>query len=98
MAQGPSSGAVRIAVAMTLSWGRRRAEAAAEQARPGAARQDDGTQAIRPFSVTTAETRPAVVSMPRTAQPVSTEAPARRAARAIAGAAFCGSARPSLGV
>ncbi len=55
-------------------------------------------QAIRPFSVTTAATRPAAVSMPRTAQPVTIAAPWRRAASAIAGAAFCGSARPSLGV
>jgi hypothetical protein len=56
------------------------------------------SQAICPFSVTTPETRPPCVSMPRTAHSVSTVAPAARAASAIAGAACEGSARPSLGV
>jgi hypothetical protein len=42
--------------------------------------------------------RPAAVSMPRTAQPVTMLAPSRRAAAAIAGAAFCGSAFASLAV
>ena len=53
---------------------------------------------MRPCSVTTAETRPAVVSIPRTAQEVRIVAPSRAAARANAGAALCGSARPSLAV
>ena len=55
------------------------------------------SQAMRPFSVTTPLTRPAMVSMPRTAQLVRMAAPLCRAPNAIAGAAFCGSARPSFG-
>ena len=53
------------------------------------------SQAIDPFSVTTPDTLPPAVSMPRTAQRVKTLAPLARAARAMAGAAFTGSARPS---
>ena len=53
---------------------------------------------IVPCSVTTAETRPAADSIPRTAHAVRIVAPSRAAARAIAGAALCGSARASLGV
>ncbi len=53
------------------------------------------SQAMRPFSVTTPDTRPAWVSMPRTAHSVRIVAPASRAASAIAGAAWEGSARPS---
>jgi len=45
-----------------------------------------------------AATRPPAVSIPRTAQWVTTAAPCRRAASAIAGAALCGSALPSLAV
>ena len=51
-----------------------------------------------PFSVTTADIRPPLVSTPRTAVYVKTLAPSRRAARAMAGAAIVGSARPSVGV
>ena len=51
-----------------------------------------------PCSVTTADTRPPVVSTPRTAQPVRTPPPRRATARAKAGDALCGSARPSVGV
>ena len=53
---------------------------------------------IVPCSVTTPDTRPALRSSPRTAQEVSIVAPFAPAARAIAGAALCGSARPSLWV
>ena len=56
------------------------------------------SQATRPRSVTAAAMRPPWVSIPRTAQPVTMAAPCLRAAAAIAGAAHCGSARPSLGV
>ncbi len=66
-----------------------------DQAPPASTTEE---QAIRPFSVTTPDTRPPEVSMPLTAQPVRTLPPSRRVAVAMAGAAFCGSARPSLGV
>ena len=53
-------------------------------------------QAIRPFSVITAETFPADVSRPRAAQSCSTWPPRRWTAFAMAVVAFDGSARPSL--
>ena len=53
---------------------------------------------IVPLSVTTADTAPPDVSIPRTAQAVKTFAPCCTAALAIAGVARCGSARPSLSV
>jgi hypothetical protein len=52
---------------------------------------------MRPLSVKTPETRPPVVSSPRTAQFWCRETPRRRAASASAGAATAGSARPSFG-
>ena len=55
-------------------------------------------QRIGPCSVTTPLTRPPAVSIPRTAQLVRMCAPARAAARAIAGVALVGSARPSVDV
>jgi hypothetical protein len=51
-----------------------------------------------PCSVTTALTAPPLVSTPRTAHGVSIFMPRARNALAIAGAARCGSARPSEGV
>ena len=48
-----------------------------------------------PFSVTTVETAPVVVSIPRTAVFSRIIAPFAWAARAMAGAAIDGSARPS---
>ena len=82
----------------TLSCGRsmpRLPQNSRDQAPPAST---TGSQAMRPFSVTTPATRPAAVSMPRTAQSVRIVAPCRRAAAAIAGAAFCGSALPSRAV
>ena len=55
------------------------------------------SQAMVPRSVTTAPILPADRSIPRTAQCARMTAPMRCAARAIAGAAFCGSAQPSEG-
>jgi hypothetical protein len=55
-------------------------------------------QAITPLSVMTPLIRPALVSRPRTAHFVSTCPPRLRSLRAIAGTAFCGSARASSGV
>ncbi len=54
--------------------------------------------ATAPCSVTTPDTHPAEVSMPRTAARLTMLAPARTAPRAIAGAARPGSARASLAV
>ena len=55
------------------------------------------SQAMVPRSVTTALILPEDRSIPRTAQCARMTAPMRCAARAIAGAAFCGSAQPSVG-
>ena len=54
-------------------------------------------QPIVPCSVTTPDTRPPWRSMLRTAVPSRMSAPQRRASRPIAGTAFHGSARASLG-
>ena len=93
-----SMGSVRITELMTVScgsamprlWQKRR-----DQAPPASTTV---SQAIAPFSVTTAEMRPPFVSSPRTAQLVNTLPPLARSASAISGTATKGSARPSLGV
>ena len=76
------------------------AEAAGEQARPGATREHHRVARDRVrASVTTPATRPPAVSTPRTAQRVARCAPRERAARTMAAVASCGSARASsLGV
>ena len=94
----PDSGSVRMTEASTLSCGKsmpRLPQNSRDHAPPASTTL---AQAIRPFSVTTAATRPPAVSMPRTAHRVRIDAPLRRAASAIAGAARCGSALPSLAV
>ena len=92
------AGAVRATVPRTLSCGTTipRLPENSELQTPAA--QTTAEVRMRPCSVTTAETRPAAVSTPRTAQWVATETPWRAAARAMAGVARAGSARPSLAV
>ena len=90
-------GDVRITEARTFNWGKsipRLPQKSRDQAPPA---RTTLSQRMRPSSVTTPETRPASVSIPRTAQPVRIFAPRLRAAVAIAGAALRGSARPELG-
>ena len=92
----PSRGSVRMTEERTLSCGRRRPRLPQNRRDQAPPASTTLSQAMRPFSVTAAATCPPWVSIPRTAQLVRIAAPARRAALAMAGAAFCGSARPSL--
>ena len=94
----PSSFSVRITEDITLSCGSVTPKDPANSRDQIPPASTTPSQAMRPFSVTTPEIRPPVVSIPRTAQFVSTVAPCACAPRAIAGAARCGSARPSLWV
>jgi hypothetical protein len=96
---GPlSSRSVRMTEARTLNCGSSIPRLPQNRRDQAPAANTTEPQAIGPLSVITLTTRPAAVSMPRTAQPVRMLAPWRRAARAIAGAAICGSALPSLAV
>ena len=93
-----SSGSVRIAEFTTVNCGReipRLWQKRRDQAPPA---KTIASHVITPFSVTTAETRPAEVSSPRAAQFVKILVPLRRAPSAMAGTAMKGSARPSSGV
>ena len=72
--------AVRATELSTGSCGARDAERTAEEARPGAGRTETALVATGPCSVTTPETRPAEVSMPRTAVRLTMRAPAPGAA------------------
>ena len=87
-----------LAGTLAAMWAARRRKVAILPLLDSAAPAVPLSQAIAPFSVTTPQMRPALVSTPRTAQPSSTMPPARRTCAVIAGTAFCGSARPSVGV
>ena len=88
-------GAVRITDDRTFSCGNRIPTLAQNKLVQAPPATITVSQAMRPRSVTTPATRPAARSMPRTAHCANITAPLRCAARAMAGAAFCGSARPS---
>ena len=92
------AGAVRRTEARTLNCGRSRPWRRQKSDDHAPAAQSTARVRTAPVSVTTVETAPASVSIPRAAQPWCSEAPSRRAASAMAGAALAGSARPSLGV
>jgi hypothetical protein len=76
---------------------RRSAEAPQKRRDQAPPASSTASQSMRPGSVTTPETRPPRFSIPHTAQLVRMVVPSRRAA-AIATLAFCGSARPSVGL
>jgi len=98
MSGTPATGPTRATVPRILSCGKSTPRLPANSRDHAPPASTTVLQRMGPRSVTTPLIRPADSSTPRTAQLVSTLAPARTAARAIAGAALNGSARPSVDV
>ena len=94
----PGMGWVRNADERTLSCGTRTPKLRRNKLVQAPAATITVLHLTLPRSVTTPLTRPACVSIVRTAVLVKSWAPSPLAARAIAGAASVGSARPSEGV
>src|SRR5262245_55063368 len=91
-----STGEVRNTDERKVSCGNRRPRLSQKRRDQAPPASTAALQGIRPFSVITAEMRPPDVSIPRAAQFCITRPPDRCTARAIAGVALDGSARPSL--
>ena len=92
------SGLVRMTETETASWGSFTPILRLKSSDQIPAAQTTCSHATAPHSVPLPETRPASVSIARTAQPSKMRAPSCAAALASAGTALAGSARPSLAV